>query len=49
MGLLWAGLALAILVPASMMAAHGALVSSWWLTGTYFMQTIGELCLSPVG
>jgi len=49
MGLLWAGLALAILVPASMMSAHGALVSSWWLTGTYFMQTVGELCLSPVG
>ena len=49
MGLLWAGLALAILVPASMMAAHGALVSSWWLTSTYFLQTIGELCLSPVG
>jgi len=49
MGLLWAGLALAILVPASMMSTHGALVSSWWLTGTYFMQTVGELCLSPVG
>ena len=49
MGLLWAGLAIAILVPASLMAAHGAQVSYWWLTGTYFMQTIGELCLSPVG
>jgi len=49
MGLLWAGLALAILVPASTMAAHGAMVSYWWLTGTYFLQTIGELCLSPVG
>jgi POT family proton-dependent oligopeptide transporter len=21
----------------------------WWLTGTYFLQTLGELCLSPVG
>jgi POT family proton-dependent oligopeptide transporter len=48
-GLFWAGMAIAILVPAAMMAAHGALVSSWWLTGTYFLQTIGELCLSPVG
>jgi len=49
LGLFWAGAAIAILVPAAMMAAHGALVSYWWLTGTYFMQTIGELCLSPVG
>ncbi|MFY9725450.1 MAG: peptide MFS transporter [Bryobacteraceae bacterium] len=49
MGLLWAGLAIAILVPAALMSEHGALVSYWWLTGTYFMQTIGELCLSPVG
>jgi POT family proton-dependent oligopeptide transporter len=49
MGLVWAGLALAILVPAAIMAAHGALVSSWWLTGTYLLQTLGELCLSPVG
>ena len=49
MGLLWAGLAIALMVPAAMMSAHGALVSYWWLTGTYFLQTIGELCLSPVG
>jgi POT family proton-dependent oligopeptide transporter len=49
MGLLFGGLALAILLPASVMASHGALVSSWWLTGTYLLQTLGELCLSPVG
>jgi len=49
MGLLFGGLALAILVPAAIMAQHGALVSSWWLTGTYMLQTLGELCLSPVG
>ncbi len=24
-------------------------VSPWWLVGSYFFQTIGELCLSPVG
>jgi POT family proton-dependent oligopeptide transporter len=24
-------------------------VGVWWLTGTYFLQTLGELCLSPVG
>jgi proton-dependent oligopeptide transporter, POT family len=28
----------------------GALkVSPWWLVGSYFVQTIGELLLSPVG
>jgi proton-dependent oligopeptide transporter, POT family len=27
----------------------GTLVSPWWLVGSYFFQTIGELCLSPVG
>lgn len=21
----------------------------WWLTGTYLLQTFGELCLSPIG
>ena len=48
-GLLWAGLAIALMVPAAMMSAHGALVSYWWLTGTYLMQSIGEMCLSPIG
>jgi len=24
-------------------------VSPWWLTLTYLLHTIGELCLSPVG
>ena len=23
--------------------------SPWWLTLTYFLHTVGELCLSPVG
>ena len=25
------------------------LVSPWWLVASYFFQTVGELCLSPVG
>jgi len=25
------------------------LVSPWWLVASYFLQTLGELCLSPVG
>ena len=45
-GLLLGGLAFALLVPA---AAGGKMASPWWLTGTYFLQTLGELCLSPVG
>ena len=27
----------------------GTLVSPWWLVASYFFQTAGELCLSPVG
>jgi POT family proton-dependent oligopeptide transporter len=49
LGLLFAGLAFAILIPAANMTEGGAQVGVWWLTGTYFLQTIGELCLSPVG
>ena len=49
MGLLFGGLAFAVLVPAAAMTGHGAQVGVWWLTGTYFLQTLGELCLSPVG
>ena len=33
-----------------MVASGGtALVSPWWLVASYFFQSIGELCLSPVG
>lgn len=44
-GLIFVGLGFAILIPVS----SGALVSPWWLTLTYLLHTIGELCLSPVG
>ncbi len=44
-GLLFAGLSFVILIPIA-----GKLgVSPLWLTLTYLLQTIGELCLSPVG
>jgi len=49
LGLLFAGLAFAILIPAARMTAGGSQVAIWWLIGTYFLQTLGELCLSPVG
>jgi POT family proton-dependent oligopeptide transporter len=46
-GLVFAGLGFAILVlPAQ---TEGQLASPLWLTTTYFLHTIGELFLSPVG
>src|ERR1700751_1890876 len=49
LALVFGGLAFALLVPASLMAAGGARVGPWWLVGTYFLQTLGELSLNPVG
>ncbi len=50
LGLIFAGLGFALLVPASKIAQQqGILVSPWWLVAVYFLHTIGELCLSPVG
>ncbi len=52
MGLAFAGVGFALMVFAAnkVVAANGALlVAPWWLVGSYFFQTIGELSLSPVG
>jgi len=46
LGLIFVGLGFMVLVPA---AAASGRVSPLWLTLTYFLHTIGELCLSPVG
>jgi proton-dependent oligopeptide transporter, POT family len=51
-GLLMAGLAFWLMVAAAapVVASNGAVkVSMWWLTASYFLQTLGELALSPVG
>ena len=45
LGLIFVGRGFAILIP----VAGGQLASPWWLTGTYLLHTVGELCLSPVG
>jgi POT family proton-dependent oligopeptide transporter len=45
LGLLFVGLGFAVLIP----VAGGTAVSPMWLTLTYLLHTIGELCLSPVG
>ncbi len=49
LGLLFGGLAFAILVPAAYLVVNGSKVGPYWLAGTYLLQTLGELCLSPVG
>ncbi|HEX7330818.1 MAG TPA: peptide MFS transporter, partial [Pyrinomonadaceae bacterium] len=52
LGLLFGGLGFAVMVPAAYMvvASGGALkVSPMWLAVSYILQTLGELCLSPVG
>jgi POT family proton-dependent oligopeptide transporter len=38
----------ALMVPAARLAVAGR-VSPLWLLAVYFLQTIGEMCLSPVG
>ena len=37
-----------LMVPAAYLTATGR-VSPLWLVGLFFLQTVGELCLSPVG
>jgi POT family proton-dependent oligopeptide transporter len=52
LGLLFGGLGFAVMIPAAyaVLNSGGALkVSPWWLVVSYFIQTIGELLLSPVG
>jgi proton-dependent oligopeptide transporter, POT family len=48
-GLVFAGLAFLLLVPAGRFAEQGSLVSPMWLVAAYFILELGELCLSPVG
>ncbi|MGD0200290.1 MAG: peptide MFS transporter [Bryobacteraceae bacterium] len=49
LGLLFVGLGFVVLLPAAHAAGRGAMVAPGWLMGVYFMHTVGELCLSPVG
>jgi POT family proton-dependent oligopeptide transporter len=49
LGLMFGGLAFAILIPAAFVVVGGSRVGPYWLVGTYLLQTLGELCLSPVG
>jgi POT family proton-dependent oligopeptide transporter len=48
-GLLFVSLSFAWMVPAAKLAVDGNRVGWWWLLVCYFLQTVGELSLSPVG
>ena len=52
LGLFLAGIGFFIMIFAANAVVDSggrALVSPWWLVASYFFQTVGELCLSPVG
>jgi POT family proton-dependent oligopeptide transporter len=48
LGLLFAGIAFSIIAFAASLTGAGR-ISPWWLVSVYFIQTVGEMCLSPVG
>jgi POT family proton-dependent oligopeptide transporter len=49
LGLIFLGIGFAVLAWASTYAAPESPVSPNWLVATYFIHTLGELCLSPIG
>ncbi|MBU6452222.1 MAG: peptide MFS transporter [Cyanobacteria bacterium REEB67] len=48
LGLAFLSLGILIMVPAALMSAQGK-VSALFLITVYFVETLGELCLSPIG
>jgi POT family proton-dependent oligopeptide transporter len=48
LGLVFLGASFVLMIPAAQLTAGGK-VSPWWLIAVYLLQTLGELCLSPVG
>jgi proton-dependent oligopeptide transporter, POT family len=49
LGLIFLGLGFLVMYFAAKTLMNGAKASYWWLVTTYFLHTVGELCLSPVG
>lgn len=47
-GLIFISLGYLLMVPASWLTAQGK-ISPFWLVGLYFLEVVGEMCLSPVG
>lgn len=48
-GLILLGIGYLIIARGTGQADGAAKVSMMWLTGLYFMHTLGELCLEPIG
>ena len=48
-GLLLLSLGFVLMLGASRQTAHGGKAAMFWVVGAYFLHTVGELCLSPVG
>ncbi|AXG78203.1 peptide MFS transporter [Streptomyces paludis] len=48
-GLVLIGVSFFFFLVPLVMAGDGTLVSPMWLVGIYLIQTVGELCVSPVG
>jgi POT family proton-dependent oligopeptide transporter len=48
LGLFFVALSFVWMIPAARLTAEGR-VSPIWLLGLFFLQTVGEMCLSPVG
>lgn len=48
LGLLFVALSFALMVPAAKLTAEGK-IGPMWLVGLFFLQTVGEMLLSPVG
>jgi len=49
LGLIFLGLGFLVMYFASLHVLAGQMVLPTWLIATYFLHTLGELCLSPVG
>ena len=49
LALMFVGLAFVLLMPAGSAAQGGVKISPLWLVAAYFIEELGELCLSPVG
>ena len=52
LGLAFAAVGFALMIQAAQIVVEGGpgtRVAIWWLVGSYFFQTVGELALSPVG
>ena len=48
LGLFFVALSFALMVPAAKLTAQGS-IGPMWLVGLFFLQTVGEMLLSPVG